>query len=301
MRKRIQSKRRLRFRVWQVIVAVAVVAAGVVGGTRLYTAFTEPPKVSLQTKASQPAASSQTPSEDTSLQADNPAQIDTASLPADEKIAFLTFDDGPSQYTSKLLDTLQQNDIKATFFVTFFGHDSAVKRGWVKQELDDGETIGEHSWTHEYSYIYASEENFMTDFNTMKQVLTDTTGAQPRLFRFPGGVGNTEWRRYHHNEPIMSTLVQDVENAGMTPFDWTAGGEDASKNPPSSPQQFCDEIMNDIGEQEHPIILMHDRIENSVNTVPLVIEQLRAKGYRFATLSPEMTPVTQKPASPRKS
>lgn len=288
-----KNKRKFHYRVGYMIAIAVIVMAVAVSSIGLYTIFTEPPKVKLHTNSFSSAPRNQT-------QSGIPQDTDVTSFPADKKVVFLTFDDGPSPYTSKLLDTLQQNGIKATFFVTFFGHDSATKRGWVEQELKDGETIGEHSWTHEYSYIYANEQNFMTDFNTMRQILTGITGSQPRLFRFPGGVSNTEWRRYHKNMPIMPNLVQDVENAGMTPFDWTAGGEDASRNPPSSPQQFCDEIMDDVGSQAHPIILMHDRIENSVNTVPLLIAQLREKGYSFATLSPNMAPVLQKPASPRR-
>lgn len=136
----------------------------------------------------------------------------------------------------------------------------------------------------------------MSDFETMNRILTETTGTAPVLFRFPGGVSNTVSLKYHNHIPIMPTLVQDVENESIVPFDWTAGGEDASRNSPSSPQQFCDEIMSDVGSQEHPIILMHDRIENSVNTVLLLIQQLRAKGYSFRALSPSMPPIIDKPA-----
>lgn len=306
----IQYENKPRFRIWYVIVA-AVAIVTVIFGMQLYNAFTALPKETLQTTGVSGSVSAYTVLSQVPSAAPLPtataspkteevlSQAVSTPLSVDEKIAYLTFDDGPSEYTPKLLDILQENNIKATFFVTFFGHDSPTKRGWVQEEMKDGETIGEHSWTHDYSYIYASEQNFMTDFNTMKQILTNITGTQPVLFRFPGGVGNTVWRTYHNNVPIMDTLVQDVESAGMTPFDWTAGGQDTSGNPPSSPRQFCNEIMDEVGNQKHPIILMHDRIENSVNTVPLLISALREKGYSFGTLSHDMAPVLQKVVAPK--
>lgn len=220
-----------------------------------------------------------------------------ALLPAGQKIAFLTFDDGPSCYTPGVLKILTREKVKATFFVAFMGSDTRTKRNWVRMEQTTGQTIGVHSWTHKYSYIYASERNFMADFHKMRSILTEITGTEPRLFRFPGGVSNTVSLRVHGKKPIIPALLVDLAQAGMTPFDWTAGGEDAQIPRPASPRQFAAEIISNVGRQEHPIILMHDTDRISEEAVPYVIAQLRAEGYRFAVLNPDMRPIMGEPIS----
>ena len=223
------------------------------------------------------------------------------SPPAGEKIAYLTFDDGPTKYTPQVLSVLSQNGVKATFFIAFMSEDSQAKRTWVQQEAAAGMAIGVHSWTHNYSYIYANEQNFESDFTTMRQIITSVTGTAPTICRFPGGVGNTISLKYHGNAPIMPTLVNYVEQLGVKPFDWTAGGEDADTPRPATGQAFADKIMKDIGTNEHPIILMHDRYAVTVSALPIVIQQLKAKGYAFSTLSLNMKSVTQSPVLSRKS
>ncbi|MCI1856541.1 MAG: polysaccharide deacetylase family protein [Sporolactobacillus sp.] len=220
-------------------------------------------------------------------------------LPAGQKIAFLTFDDGPSPYTPAVLNVLDHEKVKATFFIAFMGTDNRAKRSWVKMEHDSGHMVGEHSWTHKYTYIYANEHNFMVDFLKMKQILTEITGNEPKLFRFPGGATNTVSVRVHGCKPIIPALLGDLAVRGMTPFDWTAGGEDAQVPRPVSPQHFAADIVRDVGRQEHPIILMHDTNRLSVETLPYLITQLRTRGYRFATLKPTMRPVLGRPASPQ--
>lgn len=290
-----------------VLAVILVIGAVFVGGYYI-NAIQKPPTVKLKTSSTSITASkgkanrknSSSSSETSSAESlVNGVPVGTPP-PAGVKIAYLTFDDGPSEYTPQVLSILQQNNIKATFFITFIGQDSAQKRAWLQQEAADGETIGLHSWTHDYAYIYANEQNFLTDFTQMRDIIQSTTGASPKLMRFPGGIGNTVSLKYHGNTPIMPTLVNDVENMGVKPFDWTAGGEDAGVPRPASGEQFAAEIMKDIGNSDHPIILMHDRYQVSVDAVPIVIQQLRAKGYSFATLSPDMTSVTEKPVLSRK-
>jgi peptidoglycan/xylan/chitin deacetylase (PgdA/CDA1 family) len=218
-------------------------------------------------------------------------------LPAGQKLAFLTFDDGPGAYTPRLLTILKKSHVKATFFITFAGRDTPQKRTWVRMEQAAGQTIGVHSWTHNYRYIYSREQNFTEDFRKMKQILIQVTGEEPKLFRFPGGVSNTASLHYHYNKPIMPKLLADIAEEGMTPFDWTAGGEDAQTSRTIPSAYFAFDILRDVGRQPHPIILMHDTDRSSVDAVPMVIAHLRARGYRFAVLSPKMRPVIAKPAA----
>lgn len=295
-----QKKGRRRLRWGRVIPLCALVVLIAVGSgfaaARLVRSLRKPPAVSSH-------ADSLTVSSTAPPAAPRPAGGVPvgAAPPAGEKIAYLTFDDGPTEYTPQLLNILTQNGVKATFFIAFMGEDSRAKRSWLKQEDDAGMTVGVHSWTHNYQYIYSSEQNFETDFTTMRGIIQSVTGTAPDICRFPGGVGNTISLKYHGNTPIMPTLVDYVEQQGVKPFDWTAGGEDADIPRPATGQQFADKIMHDIGSSEHPIILMHDRYAVSVSAVPIVIQQLRAKGYAFSTLSLDMKSVTQTPVLSRKA
>ena len=175
--------------------------------------------------------------------------------------------------------------------MAFMSEDTAQKRAWIKQEVADGNTIGVHSWSHKYNVIYANEQNFLTDFNKMKDIIVEATGVEPKVCRFPGGIGNTVSITYSH-QIIMPKLIADVKSMGFTPFDWNAGGEDADKPYPTS-EQFVKDIMNDAKGHDNLVILMHDTHDFSVNAVPEVVDTLRTQGYVFKTLSPSSKTVQQ--------
>ena len=75
----------------------------------------------------------------------------------EEKIAYLTFDDGPSKNTEKILSILDNYNIKATFFVV--GPKSTFKNNLLKKIVQSGHQLAIHSYEHNYNYIYASKEN----------------------------------------------------------------------------------------------------------------------------------------------
>jgi len=101
------------------------------------------------------------------------------------KTVFLTFDDGPSTSTLPILDILKKHGIRATFFVN--GKSSVFASSWLKQIAKDGNTVGMHSYTHQYPLIYASVENCIEDLNKNFLYIKNTTGISPTLVRFPGG------------------------------------------------------------------------------------------------------------------
>ena len=105
-----------------------------------------------------------------------------------EKVVYLTFDDGPSKNTQRVLDILDQYGAKATFFVV--GHDPD-HYDMIKKAYDDGNTIGLHSYTHDYAKVYASEDAYFDDLVQIAQVVSDQIGFVPYLVRFPGGSSNT--------------------------------------------------------------------------------------------------------------
>ena len=117
---------------------------------------------------------------------------------------YLTFDDGPNPgTTSQILDILKEEGVKATFFVTANGPDNLLKR-----EFDEGHSIALHTATHDYSYVYRSEENYFEDLKRVSDRVKRVTGKETKLIRFPGGSSNTVSR--HYNQGIMTRLTTEV-------------------------------------------------------------------------------------------
>ena len=106
-----------------------------------------------------------------------------------EKIAYLTFDDGPSKtVTPLLLDLLKQENIKATFFV--LGNRAKSNPDLIKREFEEGHYIANHGYTHKYSSIYTNSQTVLDEYNYTESCIQEAL-ANPdyhsRVFRFPGG------------------------------------------------------------------------------------------------------------------
>ena len=199
-------------------------------------------------------------------------------------VIYLTFDDGPGKYTSKILDILDKYQVKATFFVTsqFPGYLSMIK-----EEANRGHVVGIHTYSHKWN-IYDSVDTYLNDFNKMEQIVYEQTGVHPKYFRFPGGTSNTVSRS--HCQGIMTTLSKLMTEKGYTYYDWNVDSCDTCK------KQGVEDIINQIktyvkGNQSY-IILMHDIKENTMNALPSVIEYLKGKGYVFKSID-ENTPLKQ--------
>lgn len=228
-----------------------------------------------------------------------PTSTSNTSVTGTSHIAYLTFDDGPStKNTPSILDTLKKCGVKATFFVVGKEKQDTTDKALIKREYDEGNTVGIHSWTHDYQYMYANEQNFLTDFHQIEDFVTQITGVKPTVFRFPGGTDNTVSKKWSHSI-IMPKLLADVNNMGFKEFDWNAYAGDADRNIPTKEQ----EINNIIGEVKalhgkNAVILCHDGAKGSAVTaqvLPEVIVQLKAMGYTFAPLSPFAPLVQSKP------
>ncbi len=210
----------------------------------------------------------------------------------DEKVAYLTFDDGPSKVTSHLLNVLDDLDVKATFFVSFAGSDTKEKRDLLKEESSRGHAVGVHTWTHDYYTIYANKQNFLDDFNKMKEVITQCTGKTPNVSRFPGGASNTVSITASDGQVIMPTLAKAVQEMGFQFFDWNAGGYDAEKPYPTS-GELAAKVLNDADGQNAVVILLHDTHDFTVEAIPEIVNGLRSRGYTFKILTPESPAIQQ--------
>lgn len=191
---------------------------------------------------------------------------------------YLTFDDGPSNNTSKILDILKQEDIKATFFLVNFNssYNPAVKRIY-----DEGHSIGIHSYTHNYKLIYSSVSAYFDDLNKMNDKIKTITGSDTKLLRFPGGSSNTI---SSFNKGIMTTLVKEVTNAGYHYFDWNVDSSDAWSARNSN--DVYNNVVNNLKKGTN-IVLMHDLSSNekTVNALEKIIKDAKEKGYTFANIT----------------
>lgn len=214
------------------------------------------------------------------------------------KVAYLTFDDGPSSRTPRLLDILKENNVKATFFVIADSEDTPMKRKIMKRIVSEGHTIGVHSWSHNYNYIYKSVDNYNADFQKMYNMIESATGVKPVFMRFPGGTNNTVSIRCHSGTPIMPTLLTNYLNKGMIPVDWNVGGTDAVTPVPTSTKLVSDVVNGCCGRQK-PVILLHDSYAHasSIEAVPEIIKQLKSQGYTFKALTSADEAMRTKPVT----
>lgn len=192
------------------------------------------------------------------------------------KIIYLTFDDGPGPYTAELLDILKKYNVKATFFVTGSGDDALIAR-----EYNEGHTVGLHTFTHDYAYIYTSTANFFEDLYRVQSRVKNITGETSTITRFPGGSSNLISARYDGGSRIMSTLVSEVESRGFSYFDWNISSGDAGA--PLSPGEVYENVVNNL-KPDFSVVLQHDIKDYSVNAVESIIKYGQANGYTFKRL-----------------
>lgn len=198
-----------------------------------------------------------------------------SSVPASGKIIYLTFDDGPSPYTGKLLDILAKYNVKATFFVVDKGYEGTLKR--IYQE---GHSIAIHTATHNYKEIYASEEAFFNDLYTMQGIIEESTGYKTTLMRFPGGSSNSVSK---FNPGIMTRLTSAVVEEGFQYFDWNVDSRDAGGA--TTADEVFNNVINGVSGRRVSVVLQHDICGFSVNAVERIIQWGLANGYTFLPLT----------------
>ena len=191
-------------------------------------------------------------------------------------VIYLTFDDGPSaSATPKVLDILDKKGVKATFFVINHGDslDYLIKRAY-----DAGHTIGLHSYTHSYSKIYSSKDNYYNDLKLISDKVEKITGEKSMIIRFPGGSSNTISKKYKVG--IMTDLTKEVIDLGYRYYDWNVSSGDAGGA--KSSDDVYKNVINNLKKNRSNIVLMHDFSNSkSVDALEDIIDYGLANGYRF--------------------
>lgn len=167
---------------------------------------------------------------------------------SDRPIVYLTFDDGPSANTVQVLDILKANNIKATFFVV--NSNIEAHQQLYKRIVDEGHTLGIHTYSHQYTQIYSSVDAYLADFNNIFQKVYELTGVKPTIFRFPGGSINT------YNQNFYTELIAEMLRRGFTYYDWNVSSGDAGTTYTSAAIQNA--VVTGCLNKQRSIVLMHD-------------------------------------------
>ncbi|OVE66008.1 polysaccharide deacetylase [Clostridium diolis] len=204
-----------------------------------------------------------------------------------KKVAYLTFDDGPSTtVTPQILDILKSEDVHATFFLIgkYVDKDDASKN-LVKREVAEGNAIGIHSYSHDYGYLFPkgkiSLENCMSDFDKTDKALKNVLGEDfsTRSIRFPGG--QETWSK---KDPQGAEKVDKaLHEKDWHQIDWNALSGDAEGTHKKNADELTQEAIKSIGNREKALILMHDTYgkEETAKALPRIIEYLKQQGYEF--------------------
>lgn len=195
-------------------------------------------------------------------------------------VVYLTFDDGPSGHTEKILDVLKENGAVATFFVTGTNPQYFDK---MKLITESGNAIALHTYSHDYASLYSSDEAYYEDLQKIHDLVQEETGVDCKVIRFPGGSSNMVSAQY--NKGIMSRLTESVGEHGYVYFDWNADSTDASGNDVPA-DQLVTNATSAIG-LEKVNLLMHDTDAKAttLEALPKIIKAYKDAGYVFKTLT----------------
>lgn len=195
----------------------------------------------------------------------------------EEKIAYLTFDDGPTQKaTSKILDILKSEDVKATFFVV--GKHVKEEPELVKRAYEEGHYIANHGYNHDNSKLYKSSDSFISEIKNTDIEIGKAIGVEnycSHVFRFPNGYMSAN---YKSKKKEATKLLSEMN---YTYIDWNCLNNDSIKKYSNS--QLLKNLKNSSKDKGTLVVLMHDT--NDVNDTASIlrdsIDYLKSQGYEF--------------------
>lgn len=215
-----------------------------------------------------------------SVQTNTDAQISANTNSGNGKVegqtqkVYLTFDDGPSENTAKILDILKEKNIKATFFV--IGKEDEESKALYQRIIAEGHTLGMHSFTHKYSVIYDSLDSFEEDVNHLQSYLAEITGVEPSIMRFPGGSSNQV------SNIDMTEFIRYLNQEGITYYDWNVASGDATSQAYTA-DELVQNVIMDVEKYDTSIVLMHDAATKgtTVDALGPMIDKLEAMGVEL--------------------
>lgn len=180
------------------------------------------------------------------------------------KIAYITFDDGPSIYQEEILNILKQHNIRATFFL--IGSNIPYHTDSLKRLVREGHYPGLHSMTHNYQKLY-NEGQIVNEMKQVQEAIHSITGIQTNLTRCPYG--------------SMPGLTLDLRNqlveANLKEWDWTVDSLDWKL--PNNPTRVIQNVLAQSTDNQE-VILLHEKSQ-TVQALPAILDGLKNNGYDF--------------------
>ena len=205
-----------------------------------------------------------------------------------KKVAYLTFDDGPSTTnTPEVLKVLDKYNVKGTFFVLGTSlKDNTQAQEILKTIAGSGHAIANHTYSHDYKYLYPNRvmnvENITNDIEKNNALLKEILGKDfdTKTIRFPGGYWSWKGR-----EPMKAKMIEK----GYCNIDWNAlnGDAEGKKKDATGLFEKLKSSVEELGPNaDSVVILMHDTYgkEETVKALPQIIEYLQGKGFEFRTM-----------------
>lgn len=196
-----------------------------------------------------------------------------------EKVAYITIDDGPSAYTESFLELFDLYNVKATFFMI----DGNMKKhpNAVNKMLNEGHGMGLHGVTHDAKKIYASLNHVIDEMAEERNTLQALTGSDTTLIRTPYGSKpylNDEW-------------TKSIQKKGYQIWDWNVDSEDWKNRDRRMVKTVIQEVKAlELVEQE-PVILFHDA-KTTLEHIEDVIIFLLDEGYELRAIDESISPLT---------
>ena len=204
--------------------------------------------------------------------------------------AYLTFDDGPSVNTEEILRILREHNVRATFFVDGAGDGNPKLEGLYREIVEDGHTIGMHSYSHDYATLYDSGQSFESDLDKIHSLIYNRTGVDTKMYRFPGGSAN-EVSRLN-----IGVYADILHKHGYQYWDWNVypGDPDGKK---LTADEISENVLGNIGSYRTAVILLHDTgtKDTTVEALPDIIEGLLDRKIDILPMN-EDTPLIQQRA-----
>lgn len=193
------------------------------------------------------------------------------------KVLYLTFDDGPSEYTDALLDLLEAHHMKATFFML----DGEMKRNpeVVKRMVREGHAVGVHGVTHQKSTFYCGVFGPLKEMDRANDTLEAISGTRTFLARTPYG-----------SSPYLSPKQhQALKGKSYILWDWNVDSRDWSYRNPQKTFYYTIKSLKESN-KEPKVILFHD-IKNVVETMHLFLDWMESEHYTSLAITADLEPV----------
>lgn len=193
------------------------------------------------------------------------------------KIAYLTFDDGPSEaVTNLILDVLKEQNVKATFFV--LGSNVKKYPEIVKRAYEEGHYIANHGYSHNYKTIYKNAQSVIEEYNKTEKAIREAIEVSKyssHLFRFPGGYASDSYKN------IKEKAGKLLNNNNISYLDWNVLTGDAQGA--NTKEKIIKNIKKYSKDKGNIVVLMHDSSSKilTYETLNEVISYLREEGYIF--------------------